>query len=334
MDEGRTESPLQSTEQWIQLLLEASFSGVDLAVYDLPEPQCRTALLISTAVANNTTPNGYHAPRVQVLNAIPHTHPESGLFENLHDELVAKGFQPAVHNWSNDAVEVSGIYVILDSADHLLLQHSSPDKFARIVSLLTKQANVYWISFANGTDKVVPDNALITGFARTARNENENLKLFTLDIQDPLHHHRHEIFQILADFIASTEAKLVSDELVDSDFMYRKRKMHIQRLVTDRQLMKAVSNNDDDHESVEADFHDDGRIIRAHIEKPGVLTSVAFLEEENTELGADEIEIQSLAWAVNSKDISVALGHTKATETMLGEGAGVVSRVGSNFSSQ
>lgn len=50
VDEGRTESPLQSAEQWSDQLQKAGFSGVDLAAYDLPEPERHSALLLSTAL--------------------------------------------------------------------------------------------------------------------------------------------------------------------------------------------------------------------------------------------------------------------------------------------
>ncbi|KAK8912970.1 Phenylacetone monooxygenase [Metarhizium anisopliae BRIP 53293] len=57
--EGRTESPLQSPEQWGQHLKSAGFSGVDLAAYDLPEPESHSALLVSTALAVDVATNGY-----------------------------------------------------------------------------------------------------------------------------------------------------------------------------------------------------------------------------------------------------------------------------------
>ncbi|KAL9042940.1 MAG: hypothetical protein Q9180_000230 [Flavoplaca navasiana] len=61
-DEGRTESPLQSTEQWDAQLQKAGFSGVDLAAYDLPEPERHTALLLSTARPSAPATNGVAPP--------------------------------------------------------------------------------------------------------------------------------------------------------------------------------------------------------------------------------------------------------------------------------
>ncbi|PKX89979.1 bifunctional monooxygenase/methyltransferase psoF [Aspergillus novofumigatus IBT 16806] len=58
VDEGRTESPLQSPQQWNELLKQTGFSGIDLAAYDLPGPQRHSCLLLSTALANSVT-NGH-----------------------------------------------------------------------------------------------------------------------------------------------------------------------------------------------------------------------------------------------------------------------------------
>lgn len=58
VNEGRTESPLQSPQQWDELLRQTGCSGIDLAAYDLPGPQRHSCLLLSTALANYST-NGH-----------------------------------------------------------------------------------------------------------------------------------------------------------------------------------------------------------------------------------------------------------------------------------
>jgi hypothetical protein len=52
MEEGRIESPLQSSEQWNELFKNAEFSGVDLVAYNPPVPERHSALLLFTALAN------------------------------------------------------------------------------------------------------------------------------------------------------------------------------------------------------------------------------------------------------------------------------------------
>ena len=58
IDDGRTDSPLQSSTQWDKQLRSAGFSGVDLAAYDFPEPERHSALLLSTALPSSLTTNG------------------------------------------------------------------------------------------------------------------------------------------------------------------------------------------------------------------------------------------------------------------------------------
>ena len=56
VDDGRVESPLQSADQWDGHLAKAGFSGVDMAVSDLPEPERHSALLLSTALGTSAAP--------------------------------------------------------------------------------------------------------------------------------------------------------------------------------------------------------------------------------------------------------------------------------------
>ncbi|KAI1737469.1 steroid monooxygenase [Xylaria scruposa] len=48
--EGRIESPLQTPEQWDELLKKAGFSGIDLITYDLQGPERHYCMMLSTAL--------------------------------------------------------------------------------------------------------------------------------------------------------------------------------------------------------------------------------------------------------------------------------------------
>ncbi|KAI1778534.1 steroid monooxygenase [Hypoxylon cercidicola] len=50
--EGRTESPLQTPQQWNELLKKAGFSGIDLIAYDLPGPERHSCMMLSTALSS------------------------------------------------------------------------------------------------------------------------------------------------------------------------------------------------------------------------------------------------------------------------------------------
>ncbi|KAI1455311.1 putative polyketide synthase [Annulohypoxylon moriforme] len=332
VDEGRTESPLQSVEQWNDHLVKASFSGVDLAAHDLPEPERHSALLLSTALTTSKGMNGHHKVPIKLLNAV-----QEGSGRSFGDQLCRGlelgNYEPSVIEWSDHEVDDSCAYIIIDSADNLLLTNASSVQFAKLTSVLSKDRVVYWITLADGAEGIAPDNSLAVGLSRTARNENPKLRCFTIDVQDSIDNDSDQIQDSISNFIVSTQSKVTNDQSPEFELMYRNGKMHIQRFVSDNRLKKAASSSTRDYESEETTFCQVERPLRVYVEKPGLLNSLTFVDNTTSELGADEVEIQSYAWGVNFKDVFVALGQMKPSQTMTGESAGVILAVGSNFTS-
>lgn len=334
VDEGRTDSPLQSSEQWNAHLRKASFSGVDLAAYDLPEPERHCAMLLSTALAVNPTTNWHDTPRVEILDSIPGGYLADHFSRQLADELAKKGFEASLAEWTNATVNDSHSYIIIDSAQRPLLTQASDEQFARVTTLLSKASKVYWISFADGSNGITPDNALVTGFCRTARNENPNLHCFTIDIQDSLDQHSDQVRHAITAFIRTTEAKIASHQPREFELMYRNGKMQIQRFVPNDKLLKVVSTSSEDTEIHETTFHQAERPLKINVGKAGLLNSLVFVDDDLDDLGPDKVEIQSYAWGLNFSDVFIALGRLPPKHPMVGESAGVVTAVGSSFASQ
>lgn len=334
VDEGRTDSPLQSPEQWEQHLRQASFSGIELAAHDLPEPERHSALLVSRALDAGATGDEQIASQFHLLSGIPKGLLGDSFCAQLAGDLTAEGFETSLGEWVDSTIDASSSYVILDSAEHPLLQNSTPAQFARIASLLSKASKVYWITFADGAQKIVPDNAMPSGLARTARNENPKLNCFTIDVQDPLTTKADGVRKAVLDFLASTEISIKENLHLEFEVLYRGGKMHIQRFVSDAKLKKALPGSIEGGETEEMAFHQVNRRFKVQVNKPGLLSSLAFVDDKPGPLGSDEVEIQAYAWGVNFKDVLVALGQMKLSQTMTGETAGVVTGVGSSFASQ
>lgn len=224
VDEGRTDSPLQSAEQWNMHLQKAGFSGVDLAAYDLPEPERHCALLLSTALALPSATNGHDSPCFKILDAfVDDGSPVYNSFSmNLANGLAEKGLEASLEKWTNAEVDNSSSYIILDSAKQPLLTRASTEQFSRITRLLSKATKVYWVIFAtNDNGGILPDNALITGVSRTARNENPYLECFTIDVQDSLEQHADRIQDAILNFIHTTETRISKNEPREFELMYR-----------------------------------------------------------------------------------------------------------------
>lgn len=334
VDEGRTDSPLQSAKQWNAHLQKANFSGVDLAAYDLPEPERHCAMLLSTALAVNPTTNGHDTPRVEILDSIPGGHLADHFSRQLADELAKKGFEASLAEWTNATVNDSHSYIIMDSAQRPLLTQASDEQFVRVTTLLSKASKVYWISFADGSNGITADNSLVTGFCRTARNENPNLHCFTIDVQDSLDRHSDHVRHAITAFIRTTEARIASHQPGEFELMYRNGKMQIQRFVPNDKLLKVVSTSSEDTEIHETTFHQAERPLKINVGKAGLLNSLVFVDDDLDDLGPDKVEIQSYAWGLNFSDVFIALGRLPPAHPMVGESAGVVTAVGSNFASQ
>lgn len=336
VDEGRTDSPLQSAEQWNVHLQKAGFSGVDLAAYDLPEPERHCALLLSSALALPSATNGHVPSHFKIINSVVDGHPAHNSFSvKLANGLTEKGFGTSLEEWTSAEVDNSSSYLILDSAKQPLLTKASTEQFAGITRLLSKATTVYWVIFAaNSNGSISADNALITGVSRTARNENPYLDCFTIDVQDSLEQHADGIQDAILDFIHTTETRIKKNEPREFELMYRDGKMQIQRFVADNKLSKAVSTTSDVAETEETTFHQPDRRLRIHVDKPGLLNSLVFIDDDSSTLSPDEVEIKSYAWGLNFSDVFIALGQLPPTQPMVGESAGVITAVGSNFASQ
>ncbi|KAL6899961.1 polyketide synthase [Trichoderma evansii] len=315
-----------SAEQWNVHLQKAGFSG--------PERHC--ALLLSTALALPSASNGHILPSFKILDALVDGSPAHSSFSSkLANGLTEKGFVASLEEWTNVEANNSGSYIILDSAKQPLLTKASAKQFAGITRLLSKATKVYWVIFAtNDSSRILPDNALITGVSRTARNENPYLDCFTIDVQDSLEQHPDQIQNAILEFIDATETRIKKNEPREFELMYRDGRMQIQRFVPDNKLSKAVSTSSDVTETEETAFHQADRRLRMNVDKPGLLNSLVFIDDDSSTLGPDEVEIKSYAWGLNFSDVFIALGQLPPTQPMVGESAGVITAVGSNFASQ
>jgi NADPH:quinone reductase-like Zn-dependent oxidoreductase len=303
-----------------------------MVAYDFPEPARHCAFITSTSVPKPVS-NGYHLQQIEILNGLPAGHPGNCVCSTLHENLAAKNFQTTLRKWSDDEIDDLCSYVILDSADQPLLTRVSPEQFKHTTSLLTKASKVYWITLSDGTAGIVPNSGIITGLARSARSEIDNILFFTLDVQDSLDNQREQILSAVLDFITTTETKIATEQALEFEYMFKDGQLHIQRFVRDTKLNKAVSNNEEEHEAEEYPFYQPERALKAHVKKLGLLSSLAFVDDEIRAPTEDEVEVRPFAWGVNFKDVFIALGQMKSTQVMAGECAGVVTRVGTNFSS-
>lgn len=181
--------------------------------------------------------------------------------------------------------------------------------------------NLVWLTQDATGDARRPDQAIITGLMRTIRNEQDGMRIATLDITreciDDSAYVAKRALQILLrcnneDEFSDREGTLCVPR-VESDEA-RNRKLPV---AANRQIQKAPLRG--------------SRNLALTIGKTGLLDTLAFDDDEDVAsaaLGVDEVEVLVRASALNFRDIAAAIGIID--DYRLGdEAAGVVSRTGS-----
>ena len=318
-----------------ELLHSTSFSGLDLIAHSVPESEHCSALIVSTALYQSTT-NRHYSTRAKIIHAFLKSHMGSQFCEDLSRKLVSKGFEVSHCGWLNHKIDTSSSYILIDSTSNLLLANASPDQFAFIKLLMRDCSKVYWLTITEDLSTIAPDLGIVRGFARSIRNEFNHLKFFTIDVQDRIDHHESRATEDIIRLVLGLEKKLCEGLPTELEYMYRDGKFHIQRFVADSKLNKAIVKDPEDPGGEVRLFHQAKRRLKLHLNDPGLLSSISFVDNESTlkPLDAGEVEIQVYAHGVNFKDVIIALGQMNPSQAMVGEGAGVVTKVGSNFATE
>lgn len=149
-----------------------------------------------------------------------------------------------------------------------------------------------------------PEQAIIVGLARTARSENEQLRLVTLDIDQTFDNERlaGRILQLL-------DSQIEEDELTERDGV-----LFIPRIEADDTLNSKLHNGVG-HEARLEPFNQ-SRSLALEIQKVGLMDTLAFRGDQDVvdaELAADEVEVEVHASAISSRDIAVCLGGLVAS---------------------
>ncbi|KAF1813477.1 polyketide synthase [Eremomyces bilateralis CBS 781.70] len=211
--------------------------------------------------------------------------------------------------------------IVLSSFDEGI---DDADTFAGIKKLLGEvQKNVVWVTEGAVMESSNPAHAMVIGLARTARSENDQLRLVTLDL--PVDHPANRIVSRVFEVL---DTNLDEDELCErNDCLY------IPRVEADDSLNSKLRHG----------FGKEPRLqqlgsapLALKFEKAGLLETLHFAEDEqivDNDLGQDELEIEVRAAPVNFRDVAAATGSIE--DNKLGdECAGVVLRIGSAVSKE
>ncbi|KAJ8061328.1 hypothetical protein OCU04_010391 [Sclerotinia nivalis] len=335
IEDGRVDSPGLSVEQWHPTLLRNSFSGVEIVANDFEGKAQRSAVLVSRAAdrINNLSVRP-SVPIKLIFCPSWSVHPPQFAID-LSSGLIKHGFNVTMENLFTTQFSAEHIYIILDDGLDPILTTDTPTVFGHVKSLLEKATRVLWVSSQdNPTANMNPEKGMIAGLARVVRAENELLRLITMDVQD-------SIFKSFGGLIQAI-IKIVKSGLNDSsgsakelEYIYRNQEVLIPRLLQNENINERIQNVSGKVKLQTQPFHQPNRPLKLHVQKPGFLDSLSFVDDKALEgsLSASHIEVRVEACGLNFKDVLIALGQISKDYSMTAEFAGVVTKVGSDHQS-
>jgi acyl transferase domain-containing protein/NADPH:quinone reductase-like Zn-dependent oxidoreductase len=240
--------------------------------------------------------------------------------------------------WDNLVIDADAHYIVLDDLAHPILFEPSTERFEALKMLFMTTKSLMWISTqASQSTSTSSFKGLATGLARVVRRENDGMNFVTIDIQDALLPSSLDVPAIVAQVAAASFWPLDNAQASkEYEYAYSDGRLLVPRLQKDDSFDSWVDRAVKDLEPEMVLYHQPDRPMQLHVETPGLLSSLRFIDDPlaQAHLLPDEIEIEARAYGINFKDVYIALGQMLPGVNMVGEVAGVVTAIGSSFNYQ
>ncbi|KAJ5833041.1 Highly reducing polyketide synthase sdnO [Penicillium riverlandense] len=338
-EDERQDGPLLSETQWHSALVQNAFSGVDIATNELDGPKSRTSMIVSTSLDSESIEHDAPSARVHILAS----ESASPLFQRLAEELSTAlqelGIESIISAWNfQESFDLDTTYVVLDDMDHPLLLDPSPEEFEQLKTLFISSRSLLWINAQSSVStEGTAAKGLVNGMARVARRENEGIKFITLDVQEGIVDFGPELIKTVLE-IATACFWPTSESQRSNEHEYAicNGLVHIPRVQPDTKFNEWIDQAVGSDRLDICPYQEEGRALKLHVETPGLLSSLRFVDDDSitADLSPEEVEIEARAYGINFKDVFIALGQMLPGINMVGEVAGVVTAVGSSMQSR
>jgi acyl transferase domain-containing protein/NADPH:quinone reductase-like Zn-dependent oxidoreductase/acyl carrier protein len=228
-------------------------------------------------------------------------------------------------------IEQGTTYLVIDTAPKPLLADPSLAQFSQINKIFSEAQLVIWTTVSDSySTREIPENELIRGLARVARQEHKKLELFTLEIRSDLQD-MPQLANVILNLVStlSSWSRSGKSPLMDHDYIYSEGTLSVPRIVLNN-CYNSFAAGKAENETFGMDlFHQEKRPLRIHVETPGLLESLQFVDDPDAigeELCANVVAIKVYAHGVNQSDVSLALGRNGSQ--MIGECSGVITAMG------
>ncbi|KAJ5081201.1 hypothetical protein N7456_013439 [Penicillium angulare] len=323
----RSLGPCIDTRQWNEMFLQTGYSGLDFHLPDFEGSMSHEfGLLVSTAMDE--------LPQVGLPSEIEIVYDATEPRQRELAQFLVNNHEPVstteVHCVSvTQAMERNSegplLRVFLLELQKPLFAEIEPQLLRQLQGLLSSTAKVLWINQGGGDLVSLPHSRLVEGLFRVLASEdsNRNLHLLSLEPHKSLNGRQRDLAARMIKFLSSPGS-------ADGDMEY----IEQNGVLNTPRLLSADSLNDR-ISSKTSSYQRDLRSFDCHIPlrlngaSPGLLTGFEFVEDETIScpLRPGDIEIEVKCAGLNFRDILIAVGQLKASNTG-SECSGIVKGVG------
>lgn len=309
-------------KSWGKYMIESGFSEPDALFGDK-----KSSILVSSVPSHNGQSSVSQSTGAYYIVADLSSDAQRGVADNLASSLQANGLvaKSATILEYAELTAAAGQEAVAESTCILLSELETPllasadETVLAALKTMVSGRRLLWVNMA---DSAATD--LVTGFAASIRLERPDLQFVVLTFQS------NESVEDIANQISEVNARVSESEgPVETTYKVIDGVVTVPRLVEASAVTKHIQQTDSTDVSEVAFGADPSRSLRLQIQQIGLLSSLCFADDHlyATPLGELEVEIQTMATAVNFKDLAVMLGKIQETPVGL-EAAGVVTRVG------
>ncbi|TLS26121.1 hypothetical protein PpBr36_04786 [Pyricularia pennisetigena] len=328
-EEWRGLSAAIPESKWDWVFTETGFSGTQLSLRDYRSDELHLfSVIVSRATMENSLRGQRPASKLLLLVGDINEQPQIQAADLVQDQF-SQGHDFRILDLKTAAgIRIGEDDVLISMIDmwRPVLASPSPAEFHAVQDLISRTKNVLWVTLVSPSDDESAKGSANLGWMRTVRTEEPGKNLVSLLIESSL---SGQDISTHARCVAKVfDAAFGPSASPEREYLYRDSRIITGRVVEDtkhnRQLVSLLRP-----QLHKAPWLSKGP-VKLCVGADKTLESLAFVEDQDHDrpVEADEVEIEARSWAINFRDVLVALGKIDSDNNLGIDCAGVVTRVG------
>jgi SAM-dependent methyltransferase len=329
-EEWRVLSPAIVEEQWDECLKANGFSGNDMCLRDYEDDKCHIFSIMTTTAEEQLPAAASKSRLVLVIDG--QSELQRTLAEFIRSVLVSSDSRQvqiiSLDRFHKTKLENDEVVISLVEAKRPFLGTISDDSFRTLQGLMKRTKNLLWVTSTSTEDTQYAQYSIVQGFLRSMRSEDSDRHIVTLSIES------QEVNPMTyAQYVSKIFRAAFNSPSHELEYIVRDGK-----IITGR-AVEEISLNETLRSLLRPQLREKpwlpGPALCLSVGSSGMLDTLQFVEDtrhEEARLRPHEVEIESKAWALNFRDLLVALGRLDDAEIGT-DCAGIVTRVGPDCNS-